>query len=182
MDVAVRIALTLSRYLGEWYWKNEHRSLPSAARQAHFSLTEATSDEFVIVFCCIGLVCTAGFFFMLGMWLGWWCLCAVRGLLRGSWVILRGGIYLTTRVIIVTSQRCRVAASWRPTRRMTLAAQPSDSHVKVSSDVEEHDSAQVVLRERSTRTAVVRGRAVPQVSLERDSITRRTEATRQSGH
>ena len=87
MDIAVRIALTLSRYLGEWYWRDENKSFPSAARQAHFSLTEATSDEFVIVFYCIGLLCTAGFFFMLGMCLGWWCLRGAWELTRGLWLI-----------------------------------------------------------------------------------------------
>ena len=70
MDVAVRVALMLSRYISEWYWRAEYEASPRAARQAHFALTEAMSDEFVLVIFCVGLACIAGLSFTFGMSLG----------------------------------------------------------------------------------------------------------------
>ena len=161
MDVAVRVALTLSRYISEWYWQEGNKSLPSAARQAHFSLTEATSDEFVIVFCCIGLICTAGFFFMLGMSAGWWCLHGLWGVLRFISWMLRAVVRLVRGLGAIGRHGCRVVIHYRPCGRRRTSQSP---RVKPGPDSEKEDQPQMVLRERTTHTAVVRGRAVPPIS------------------
>ena len=178
MDVAVRIALALSRYIGEWYWREGSHSPPNAARQAHFSLTEATSDEFVMVFCLIGLLCTAGFFLALGMSLGLWCLCGVRCALRGLWKVVLGGCRLLTCAVTVTQRGCRVVARWRPLRQAPRRETPLEGVVKFDTDSEPLTTMHLVVRERITRSAVVRGRAVPQDSSDKGNELCRSEVAR----